>query len=97
MLSPRQSGSRGTLTSSQRDGDASHLGQHRLRVGNVLQHLHRGHGLELAVRDREASRRSPVRNSRFGQRAPHPLLAQLGVVEVDADDAPVDALAPIAR
>ena len=72
MFRPRHSGSRGTLTSIQRDDDARHLAQHRGRVGHVLEHLHRGRGLELAVRRTAGCDRRRRGRSRFGRVAALP-------------------------
>ena len=86
MFSPRQSGSRGTETSSQRCADARHLGDGVLGVGHVLEDLDRRRHVELAVGERQVlGLHHAVLEVR--RLALLPLGVERRVVEVDADDA----------
>src|SRR4051812_42072813 len=78
-------------------GDAGHLRERLLGLGNVLQHLDGRRHVELVVGEREP--RGLLRSELEVRPAPRlPLGAQLRVVEVDADDAArLEALRPLAR
>ena len=85
-FSARHSGSRGHRHEQVVPGNARHLGQHRLRLRNVLEHLGRGDQVELGVGELQVARHASrgTRGSRM--RARRPLGLELGVLEIDADD-----------